>query len=258
MQHVRITTLRKIPSQTLPYLCKAILKLNNIYYQLTAMQTSAWILNIQLILLLYFFALNEFLGQHSYFIILTATFFASLPRETRDKINDKIFLRCSAYVCLIIRINITTGSLLPLIGLGSALVGFMWIEAFYWPSSCLPFTLLTVHATPSGGGGGEVRGSMGLNSLHLQFCGTRSGGAAIHWLPGYWSGSVSRSGFCSGSGFIKNFRKKLKSSIFFIIFKGTWQWGGFSGVFAEIGSAWLPYTTFRAVAILDSNSWRYS
>ncbi len=40
--------------------------------------------------------------------------------------------------------------------------------------------------------------------------------------------------------------------------KGTWQWGGFSGVFAEIGSSWVPYTTFRAVPILASNSRRYS
>ncbi len=41
-------------------------------------------------------------------------------------------------------------------------------------------------------------------------------------------------------------------------FKRTWQWGGFSGVFAEIGSSWVPYTTFRAVPILASNSGRYS
>ncbi len=40
--------------------------------------------------------------------------------------------------------------------------------------------------------------------------------------------------------------------------KGTWQCGGFSGVFAEIGSSWVPYTTFRAVSILASNSRRYS
>ncbi len=40
--------------------------------------------------------------------------------------------------------------------------------------------------------------------------------------------------------------------------KGTWQWGGFSRVFAEIGSSWLPYTTFRAVPILASISRRYS
>jgi hypothetical protein len=39
--------------------------------------------------------------------------------------------------------------------------------------------------------------------------------------------------------------------------KGTWQCGGFSGVFAEIGSSWVPYITFRAVPILASNSWRY-
>ncbi len=29
----------------------------------------------------------------------------------------------------------------------------------------------------------------------------------------------------------------------FAIVKGTWQWGGFSGVFVEIGSSWVPYTT---------------
>ncbi len=40
--------------------------------------------------------------------------------------------------------------------------------------------------------------------------------------------------------------------------KGTWQWDGFSGVFAEIGSSWVPYTTFRAVLILASDSRRYS
>ncbi len=40
--------------------------------------------------------------------------------------------------------------------------------------------------------------------------------------------------------------------------KGTWQWGGFSGVFAEIGSSWVPYTTFRAVLIFASISRRYS
>ncbi len=40
--------------------------------------------------------------------------------------------------------------------------------------------------------------------------------------------------------------------------KGTWQWGGFSGVFAEISSSWVPYTTFRAVPIFASNSRRYS
>ncbi len=39
---------------------------------------------------------------------------------------------------------------------------------------------------------------------------------------------------------------------------GTWHWGGFSGVFAEIGSSWVPYTTFRAVPILASSSRRYS
>jgi hypothetical protein len=38
----------------------------------------------------------------------------------------------------------------------------------------------------------------------------------------------------------------------------TWQWDGFSGVFAEIGSSWVPDTTFRAVPILASNSQRYS
>ena len=41
-------------------------------------------------------------------------------------------------------------------------------------------------------------------------------------------------------------------------FKGTWKWDGFSGVFAEIGSSWVPYTTFQAVPILASNSRRYS
>jgi hypothetical protein len=34
--------------------------------------------------------------------------------------------------------------------------------------------------------------------------------------------------------------------------------GLFSGVFADIGSSWVPYTTFRAVPILASNSRRYS
>ncbi len=43
-----------------------------------------------------------------------------------------------------------------------------------------------------------------------------------------------------------------------ILFKGTWQWDGFSGIFAEIGSSWVPYTTFRAVPILASNSRRCS
>ncbi len=33
----------------------------------------------------------------------------------------------------------------------------------------------------------------------------------------------------------------------FLNLKGAWQWGGFSGVFAEIGSSWVPYTTFRAL-----------
>ncbi len=32
----------------------------------------------------------------------------------------------------------------------------------------------------------------------------------------------------------------------------------FSEVFAEIGSSWVPYTTFQAVPILASNSRRYS
>ncbi len=27
-------------------------------------------------------------------------------------------------------------------------------------------------------------------------------------------------------------------------FKRTWQWGGFSGVFAEIGSSWVPFELF--------------
>jgi hypothetical protein len=39
--------------------------------------------------------------------------------------------------------------------------------------------------------------------------------------------------------------------------KRTWQWDGFSGAFAEIGSSGVPYTTFRAVPILASNSRRY-
>jgi hypothetical protein len=42
-----------------------------------------------------------------------------------------------------------------------------------------------------------------------------------------------------------------------MVIKGTWQWGGFSGVFAEIGSSWVPYTNFRAVPILASISRRY-
>jgi hypothetical protein len=40
--------------------------------------------------------------------------------------------------------------------------------------------------------------------------------------------------------------------------KRTWKWDVFSGVFAEIGSSWVPYTTFQAVPILASNSRRYS
>ncbi len=36
------------------------------------------------------------------------------------------------------------------------------------------------------------------------------------------------------------------------------QWGGFSGVFAQIGSSWVSYTTFRAIPILASDSRRYS
>ncbi len=36
------------------------------------------------------------------------------------------------------------------------------------------------------------------------------------------------------------------------------EWGGFSGVFAEIGSSWVPCTTFRAVQIFASNLRRYS
>ncbi len=43
-----------------------------------------------------------------------------------------------------------------------------------------------------------------------------------------------------------------------LFFIGTWQWGGISGVFAEIGSSWVPYTTFRTVLILASISRRYS
>ncbi len=42
-----------------------------------------------------------------------------------------------------------------------------------------------------------------------------------------------------------------------LLLKGTWQWDGFSGVFAGIGSSLVPYTTFRAVPILASNSRRY-
>ncbi len=42
------------------------------------------------------------------------------------------------------------------------------------------------------------------------------------------------------------------------VIKGTWQRGGFSGVFAEIGTAQVPYTTFRAVPIWASYSRRYS
>jgi hypothetical protein len=54
---------------------------------------------------------------------------------------------------------------------------------------------------------------------------------------------------------------ELGIDFFFLLlltFKGTWQWGGFSGVFAEIGFSWVPYTTFRAVPILASNWRRYS
>ncbi len=40
--------------------------------------------------------------------------------------------------------------------------------------------------------------------------------------------------------------------------KGHGNEAGFSGVFVEIGSSWVPYTTFRAVLILASNSQRYS
>ncbi len=52
--------------------------------------------------------------------------------------------------------------------------------------------------------------------------------------------------------------KILKTNSIMRSVKGTWQWSGFSGVFAEIGSSWVPYTTFRAVPILASNSRRYS
>ncbi len=51
---------------------------------------------------------------------------------------------------------------------------------------------------------------------------------------------------------------KTPNPICRLFFKGTWQWGGFSGVFAETGSSWVPYTTFRGVPILASNSRRYS
>ena len=53
--------------------------------------------------------------------------------------------------------------------------------------------------------------------------------------------------------------RKFICVLFHIIFiKGTWQWDGFSGVFAEIGSWWVPCTTFQAVPILASNLRRYS
>ncbi len=40
--------------------------------------------------------------------------------------------------------------------------------------------------------------------------------------------------------------------------KGTWQRGGFSEVFAEIGTAQVPYTTFQAVPVCALYSRRYS
>ncbi len=40
----------------------------------------------------------------------------------------------------------------------------------------------------------------------------------------------------------------------YIILKGTWQRGGCCGVFAEIGAAYVPYTTFRAVPVWASYS----
>ncbi len=43
-----------------------------------------------------------------------------------------------------------------------------------------------------------------------------------------------------------------------LLLNGTWQCGRFSGGFAEIGSAGVPYTTFPDVPILASYSRRYS
>jgi hypothetical protein len=60
---------------------------------------------------------------------------------------------------------------------------------------------------------------------------------------------------------LENFSKHGRVSLYYLTnynLKGTWQRDGFSGVFAEIGSAKIPYTKFRAVPIWASYSRRYS
>ncbi len=122
------------------------------------MQTSAWILNIQLILLLYFFALNEFLGKHLYFLYTYGIFFCITAQRDvwQNKINDKIFLRCSAYVCLMIRININRLSPPPYrigISSGGLYVNRGLLLAFFMPACYIIDSL----CKPWGwGGGGRV------------------------------------------------------------------------------------------------------
>jgi hypothetical protein len=64
--------------------------------------------------------------------------------------------------------------------------------------------------------------------------------------------------------FLENLQMHRKNILKIVIFvwlcvqSWTWQWGGFSGISAEIGSSWVPYTTFPAVPIFASNSRRYS
>ncbi len=77
----------------------------------------------------------------------------------------------------------------------------------------------------------------------------------VYWFQKFTFDLSKRStkNFVPKKPFLRHIWRKKVSSL-----KGTWQWGGFSGVFAEIGSSWVPYTTFLAVPILASNSRRYS
>jgi hypothetical protein len=151
---VVITSYCILSSTLLFYLCKAILKLNNTvinilqYTHLPEHNHSA-----DLSTMCFRF---ERVLRLSHCLYLRLIFLHHYLEKRVTKLMTKYFWGARhTCACLLIWINITTaGSLLPLIGLGSAPVGFMWIGlllAFF-----MPFTLLTVHANPWGGGGGGL------------------------------------------------------------------------------------------------------
>ncbi len=170
---------------------------------------------------------------------------------------------------------------------GCFIVHLFW-NAMIWASTVLECSCWRINryvAAPSQGGRAgveETRVFIGdvLANPTARLAGQKAGSlTALHAGRGIWCASMlcvlsrghqmwrlemmfTQRNLLNASDFILNRSGALLTKIVWRIspsaVKGTWQWDGCSGVFAEIGSSWVPYTTFRAVPILTSNSRRYS